>query len=455
MKILLVPHVFVPENHAGVEVYTLNLAFGLISLGHEIAIAYPSRQREEGDFAWKLGFVDQLGRVTESTADSLRTFRIPVTDTYSPTLLSFKPDLFSRFILLLEEFKPDVVHFQHMIHMDPRMPQACKDRGIATVLHIHDYFFSSHSFQKLSRDFEWIGDTHSGRWIDEITDQVGPTGYNSFREYLVGRDLFLKNIDRVVAVSEFIEQSFLNYFISRTGTDYSRALGRWVVVVDNPTPQLDQIKYLKEQYRTNFLARRHRNEPLSFLVLGTIHESKGSLIVARAANRLRSLSYRLTFAGNNNVSIKGFREFELLTSRNENVRVLNGYGPSDLEKLLSEADALVFSSIWEEAATPLVIREARAAGLPVIAPKFGAWLDSVTAGCDGLLFENRNSADLASAMKTYIDSPQLLLEHSNNISYTHVSRLDNAQAIDRIYNQVLSNTAHGKSDLSALNLSNS
>ena len=70
-------------------------------------------------------------------------------------------------------------------------------------------------------------------------------------------------------------------------------------------------------------------------------------------------------------------------------------------------DALVVPSTWHENA-PFVALEARAAGLPVIASRFGGLVEIVRDQVDGELFTAGDVADLAAKLQRLIDDPSRL-----------------------------------------------
>ncbi|MBL8724046.1 MAG: glycosyltransferase [Planctomycetes bacterium] len=73
-------------------------------------------------------------------------------------------------------------------------------------------------------------------------------------------------------------------------------------------------------------------------------------------------------------------------------------------------DALVVPSTWHENA-PFVVLEARAAGLPVLASRFGGLVEVVRDGVDGELFAPGDAADLARRLQRLVDEPQRLADY--------------------------------------------
>ena len=73
---------------------------------------------------------------------------------------------------------------------------------------------------------------------------------------------------------------------------------------------------------------------------------------------------------------------------------------------LKQADVLVMGSRWRENA-PLVILEARAAGCPVIAPRIGGIPEIITDGVDGFLYEPNDVSSCAAVLQRWHSGPKL------------------------------------------------
>jgi hypothetical protein len=79
---------------------------------------------------------------------------------------------------------------------------------------------------------------------------------------------------------------------------------------------------------------------------------------------------------------------------------------ADVAALLRDVDVLVVPSVWPENA-PLVVREAHAARVPVVASRIGAMHESVRDGVDGILFEPGDARALRAAMERFVADPLL------------------------------------------------
>ena len=83
-------------------------------------------------------------------------------------------------------------------------------------------------------------------------------------------------------------------------------------------------------------------------------------------------------------------------------------------RALSNLDVLVVPSIWPEN-SPLVIREAFLAGVPVVASRIGGIPETVTDGVNGLLFTPGDVADLRRTLQRLISDAALLETFRQNI----------------------------------------
>jgi glycosyltransferase involved in cell wall biosynthesis len=75
--------------------------------------------------------------------------------------------------------------------------------------------------------------------------------------------------------------------------------------------------------------------------------------------------------------------------------------------VLANTDIIVVPSLWYEN-SPVVIQEARAMGIPIIASAHGALCEKVRDGVDGLLVPPGDVAAWRTAIQRLLDEPDLL-----------------------------------------------
>ena len=130
MKILTVIHGYPPYYSAGSEVYSQVLAHGLAN-NHEIQIFTRHENSFLPDFYYSavLDYLDP--RVL------LNLINIPLTK-YRYKFINKEVD--EKFRNVLEEFKPDLVHFGHLNHLSLSLPSITSELKIPSVFTLHDFW---------------------------------------------------------------------------------------------------------------------------------------------------------------------------------------------------------------------------------------------------------------------------------------------------------------------------
>ncbi len=130
MKILAVIHDFLPRHQAGSELYCFYLCRRLLRRGHEVRVlcteidhtvpAYTVRERVYEDLP-----------VTEIVQ---HFYFHRFEETYK------NPSVEEIFSEILDSWKPDVVHFHHLLGLSFGCPALAKETGAVVVFTLHDYW---------------------------------------------------------------------------------------------------------------------------------------------------------------------------------------------------------------------------------------------------------------------------------------------------------------------------
>jgi len=129
MRILHIVHDFLPRHVAGVEVYTENLTQRL-SAEHEVAIAFSEVVPDAPNYALRRGRRGKVFTYEIVNNHRLRSFE----ETYR------NPAVDARIAEVLDEFQPDVVHVQHLIHLSLGAVREAKRRGLPVAMTLHDHW---------------------------------------------------------------------------------------------------------------------------------------------------------------------------------------------------------------------------------------------------------------------------------------------------------------------------
>jgi glycosyltransferase involved in cell wall biosynthesis len=133
MRIAFTVHKFPTESLGGTEVYTQTLARTLVTFGHEVAVFYPSP---------KIGAIDK-----ETVLDGVRLWRVPLPatrtgeDPIRQYWHTFRDSAIERaFVTFLEEYQPDLLHYQHVQGVSARLIELAAGRPRVATLNDYWYF---------------------------------------------------------------------------------------------------------------------------------------------------------------------------------------------------------------------------------------------------------------------------------------------------------------------------
>jgi len=155
--------------------------------------------------------------------------------------------------------------------------------------------------------------------------------------------------------------------------------------------------------------------PLRLLFVGLHIPAKGLTTILDAVERLRATGQRCeleTLGSFNNPTYRSEVANRLLGTHLAGAVTLSGsrFGADKLA-VFARADVLVFPSTFDSETLPLVVMEAMAAGLPVIATRWRGIPDLVEDGVTGILLQPASGPSLATAVAVAIDTlaadPQL------------------------------------------------
>ncbi len=426
MRILHVVHQYVPDHVAGTELYTQAVARRQARAGHEVAVFTPLNR--DGQFSTQ-----------PAVEEEVRVYRVPA-GRRNPTAV-FRgtfghAGLQAAFDIVLERERPDIVHLQHLMGIPAAVADAIRMSGTPYVISLHDYWYGCANGQLLTNDTEMLCDGPDERFhncgrcavaragLTAAAGLLGPFAAPVMRR----RDALLRPIfvgaGRVLAPNEFVR-------------DIHAAMDFPVEhVVINPLG-LDVPPGLAERLAVRRAARSANRIRLGYL--GSLGPQKGVHVLVEALNGLPN-AVSLDIYGDPTI-FPDYMTGTRATSRHPGVRFNGVLARERLWDALGELDALVMPTLWYEA-SPATIREAFAAGLPVIASDLGAPGSMVRDGVDGLLFPPGDAAALREILRGLIERPERLTELRAQISPVRTEAEHVAQ-IEDIYHVTLTLGNHG------------
>ena len=207
MRILQVVHQFLPKYSGGTEVYTADLMRRLRDRGHELALLTGGDRPD--NTTWE-------GIPVTVVPGGLRGPGGPGA-LFLATFGSW--DAEDMFRKLARDFRPQVVHFQHLLGLSSKLPAFARKAKVPSVATLHDYWFTCPKSQLIDEHGDPCSGPHWGvncvrcaaaRLDSPLVAKAAPLLAPAFmlRQRTV-RNAY-RRVDRLLAPSDFLLQQALH-----------------------------------------------------------------------------------------------------------------------------------------------------------------------------------------------------------------------------------------------------
>jgi len=406
-KVLHVVHGL--ENKGGVELFTLQLLQNLSNddQHHVLTGAFKDPQNKAMVQA-RLGTEVNLIELQPTRAQGfIYTHR---SDLFNTTL-----DLNFAKLLLFGQF--DVVHFHSLVGIGSMLwPLICRQHDVPYALYFHDHFGLCQIYSMLrteDRKDRFCGRNHMSATAQSCQQCIQQkTRFNQIPQpdYMRQR---IEIWDAILAGSQRNHFSS-HYLLKQYQQRYPNTATKNQVL--SPC-------FLPPRSTT----RKTNSKSIHIAYLGHFTAFKGAYVYLEAQRQFShhpSLSWHI---------IGGVEQTFKTTIEQQGILCSGAFKSSDLPKLLAHIDLVVLCSIFPESYS-ITLSEALYAGIPVIAPKIGAFEERVHQN-NGLLFEAGNGDDLAAKIKYFIGhhhEPDFLPE----ITFKNTSQASDIKQLQTFYTSV-------------------
>lgn len=327
-----------------------------------------AEMRVLGDHGHDVSLLDADNKVISGLGAKVRT----------ATNVAHSPEAYAHVQRELERMRPEVVHVHNFFPLlTPAVLDACRDAGVPIVHTLHNFRLLCPAATML-RDGQPCELCLTGSVFNAIRHRCYRHSYAGSAAVAwmvsVHRHLmtFQRKVDRFIALTEFEKTVFV-----RAGFPAEHIAVRSPGTPDPGLPYGDRRRRPREGHERYAL------------FLGRLSPEKGVETLLRA---WRDVSMELRIAGAGPL-VHAVRAAD--RDPRERVRYLGELDSHQVSMQLHGADFLVMPSECNET-FGMVIAEAFAHGVPVLATGIGGVGEIVRPGVNGLLYEPRNRRDLAS-----------------------------------------------------------
>ena len=417
MRILQVVHGFPPDAHGGTEAYVRDLAAAFTMRGDDDVGVFTrhgdGNARELSVRRWKDGAVEVAS--VNNTFHSCQSYESSYTN---PAIERIVGDF-------LGEWRPDIVHLHHLTCLSTGIPRQAAHRGIPVVMTLNDYWMICHRGQLVDLD----GRRCPGPWNSGCARCLPPGALASraaFRSLRTLQSFPIPGVSAAIGLAARLREAATRTADIRAATlarlEHMRSAIADVKFFLAPSATLaaafapfglreDRVIRCDQGISTARFERIQRSASTRLRIgfAGGLQPPKGADILIDALDQLPRGCVVVDVLGSNSGYHGDDRFVEALTTRlgHPAIRRLGSVSHERMPAILEDIDVLVVPSTWIENA-PFIIREAFAAGVPVIASNLGGMAEMVRDGVDGLLFSPGDSAALAAALRRLIDEPDVL-----------------------------------------------
>ncbi|MCL4262170.1 MAG: glycosyltransferase family 4 protein [Anaerolineae bacterium] len=413
MRILHLIHQYLPEKVGGTELYAQTLARHQVQEGHSVAIFTPTSaplpEARSPKSDYRLPITDHASRITHH---DLRLYPLPIGER-SPTAVLrsnfHHPALTRAFAQVLAQEKPDVVHVQHLMGLPFGLVQQIRRAGIPLVITLHDYWYVCANAQLLTNYDETVcqGPNY---WLNCARCALARVGHpNALLAVPLVAPLFAWRHGRT--------QSILRHANALIApTQFTADIYRQLAALSDPIHVIPHGLELPTA-----MPAKTPHDGLHVAYIGGIAPQKGVHILIEAVNQLttnqppltahRSLlteNLRLTVYGD----LTAFPDYAAQLQQqaaHPGITFAGRLPHAQLWETLADIDLVVVPTLWYETAS-LIVQEAFAAGVPVVASDIGVLPERIHAGVDGLLFPPRDAAALADILRRLQEQPAELAQ---------------------------------------------
>lgn len=402
------------NESGGGTIFPKNVAMELTKRGWDVSVFYASVEYVHSDPPYSLKI---------HTENNIKLFGLynrpaPFVELENTDREIFDPKVVEVFRWVLDEVQPEIVHFHNLHGLTLSLPKIAKEYGIPTLFTPHNYYMIDPKLYMYNSDLSLWRNTDF--FENSELYRLNPNKkaiYQRRQEF--ARELLTQWFDATLAVSRRQKEILLDF----------APFAENIIVVHQIAPNVDKL-----WTSPSLQAEANRSVPQRIRIgyIGWVLPHKGVHMLAESAQNFLPADIEFKVFGQSTskyleqlkaIDIKGMLKF------------FGEYKPEDLERIASEVDVAIVSSVTEDCA-PLTLAELNAMRLPIIAAKIGGIPDFVVDGVNGFLYDYDSFDSLTSAIRFCSFNPEIVEEMRRNLFPYHLFS-DYLTHIEKIYLEII------------------
>lgn len=455
MHILYVVHGFPPDTWAGTEIYTYNIAKEMERRGHRCTILH----RVPAQASVAEGGASDFS-IEETEFQGLRVLRWTHRLEHKSVRESYQHDRAEEaFARVLAQLKPDLVHFQHLIHTSAGLVHVAREQALPTIVHCHDYWGLCARVQLIRPDGQRCdGNQGAGcfpcindKWpslvapLSKLDSLAGPMLGVLEKELEGGRGPLSKLAGKLAGFGElaarhdYVTQAYAAADLRISPSRFLRskylesgAFDPHTFLFSDNGMRTDHVQALEKTPDEKGRVR--------FGFVGSLVWYKGGEVMVRAMQQLDSRDAVLNVYGTFDPEGDEHHAHLQQLAAGHGVEFKGRFDNAKLSEVYAEIDVLIVPSIWFEN-SPITIHEAYLTETPVLASDIGGMEEFVKDGVDGLHFRVDDADDLAAKMRRFVEEPQLLEQLSQDFMRVKTI-VENGEELEFRYRGLMAKERH-------------
>lgn len=392
MNILQIQHNFYPRQSSGIEVYAHEVAKHLISRGNNVYIIVP-----------QLLSIDQTKKIT---IDGIKMFFIP------------KKKIGNNFLKkIIKENEIDLIHIHHLANIPKKIIKQVRRLNKPYVISLHDYWYVCPRAKAIC-----AGNTkkcaleccskNTNNFLDKLRYFKSIIFLKMRKKYFIN---ILNNANFILPNSYYTEHF------------YRKLVSQQKMLVHYPGINMKYFDEIKK-------IQRKQDNFIKIGYIGSLSKEKGIILLLDTFKKISlKKNIRLYIYGHGKIMTEKF--IKESASNDKRILFFGKYDHKDIKNILSSIDILIVPSIWEEA-YGLVILEALAANVTIIASDTGGISERIIDGYNGFLFNKGDVTHLKEKIE-YVSNNYSTIQKSLNFKMSQVDIKKDIEKLLKVYNYII------------------